>query len=280
VVLAPAAVLFRAAAGVVAAQLIAGIATVVGEVAHLGALNAVLVGALVLGVQVAGLLFAGTEGHVVLVAAITAVVHPVADLVAGHASVIGALEPPRGITIEVTTDAGVFVAAIAAVVGAVAQVGQGDAQVVVALEPRLRTVATAGEARRTSDFVGHVAAVAISVAPEVGGNAVAGSTLERTVLALIALAVHLVRVVTAVVLVVALPPGRDALAVAAAELRFGALPIATLAHRLVLVTGIATIVREVAHPLPKGGFQIKISIQKDQNNNTTLTWVCIGCCRT
>jgi len=92
-------------------------------------------------------------------------------------------------------------------IGAVAQIGQRNAQVVVALETRFRTIATAGESGRTAHLIGHVAAVAIAIAPEVGGNTVTGSALEGAILALVSLAVHLVRVIATVVLVVTLPAG-------------------------------------------------------------------------
>lgn len=203
--LATTAILFRAAARVMAAQLIAGIATIVGEVTDLSPLDAMLVGALVLRVKVAGFLLGGAQGHVVLVAAIAAVVDAIADLIACHAPMIGALEASQGIAIEVTANLWVLIAAIAAIVGAVAEIGQGDAQIVRTLETRFGTETTAGEAGRTANLVGHVATIAIAIAAEVTGNAVTRGALERTVLALITLTVQFVRVVATVVLVIALP---------------------------------------------------------------------------
>jgi len=48
--------------------------------------------------------------------------------------------------------------------------------------------------------------------------------------------------------VIAAPPAGDALAVAALELRLGALPIGALAERLVLVRAVAAVVLLVAQP--------------------------------
>lgn len=74
-------------------------------------------------------------------------------------------------------------------------------------------------------------------------------TLECAVLALIALTVHLIRVVTTIVLMIALPTRRDTLAIGAVEFRFGTFAIFTLANGVILITAITAIIREVAHPL-------------------------------
>ena len=66
---------------VMAAELIRGVTAVVSEVAQLRALHTVAVGALELRVGVAGLHARRAQRHVVLVGAVTAVIHTVTHLV-------------------------------------------------------------------------------------------------------------------------------------------------------------------------------------------------------
>lgn len=87
---------------------------------------------------------------------------------------------------------------------------------------------------------------------------------------------YLVAIVAAVVLVVASPPGRDALAVSALELGLGALAIFVLAHRVRLVASVPAVVREVAEPLLRhasiiGAFKVYIGIAL-----RTALWTLVG----
>jgi len=74
-------------------------------------------------------------------------------------------------------------------------------------------------------------------------------SLVRSHLAYPSLAVLLVGLVAAVVLVVASPPGRDALAVPAFEFRLGTFAVLIFAQDLELVAAVSTVVGKVAEPL-------------------------------
>lgn len=63
------------------------------------------------------------------------------------------------------------------------------------------------------------------------------------------MALFLVAVVAAIVLAVASPSGRDALAIFALEFRLGAFAVFVLAHRVRLVAAVPAVVSEVAEPL-------------------------------
>jgi len=76
----------------------------------------------------------------------------------------------------------VFVGLVSAVIFSVAQLDVLDAQVVAALEFGLPAELVVGEARWATDLVGHVPAVAITVAAKVGRDAMAAGTLEGAVL--------------------------------------------------------------------------------------------------
>lgn len=117
----------RTSACMMATQFIRRIATVIGIVTNLRALNTFLVGALVLCVQVARLLLACTQGHVVFIRAVTAIVHAVANLVASYASVVGALESSQGVTIEIVAYLWILIGAVTAVIGAVTNIRGGNA---------------------------------------------------------------------------------------------------------------------------------------------------------
>lgn len=77
----------------------------------------------------------------------------------------------------------------------------------------------------------------------------ARGALERSVFALVVLAIGFVRIIAAVVLMVASPSRRNALAIRASELRFRALTIFALANGLHFVAAITTIVGEITNPL-------------------------------
>lgn len=232
-----------------AAQLIRSVATIVRIIANLRPINAPTIRALVLRIQIARFRMRRTQCHIVLVRTVAAIVHTVADLIARHATAARALEPAQCVAIEVRAYRRRFVGIVAAIVGPIAQIRRRYAQIVGALESRFRTISAAREARRTIGLVGHIATVAIAVATEIRGNAVTGRALERTVLALETLAVQFVGAVAAVVFVIATPATRDAFAVAAAELRFGAFAIVTLAEGVRFVGAVAAIVGEVTRPL-------------------------------
>lgn len=84
-----------------ATELVGGVSAVVREVAELQSIDAFLIGARVLYHGVARMDPRRAHGHIVLVRAITAVVDAVAQLVLGDALVIGALEPPGCVALEV-----------------------------------------------------------------------------------------------------------------------------------------------------------------------------------
>lgn len=142
-----------------------------------------------------------------------------------------------------------FVGTIAAVVLAVADFGIEHAQLGrLALEFRLGTVPAVGIPRRATDLVAKVPAVPVPVAPEVRRDAMAALALERAVLALEPAACELVRIVAAIVVVVAPPLTWYALSVGTLELRFRTLPVQPLAQVLGLVRIVTAIVLEVAQP--------------------------------
>lgn len=85
----------------------------------------------------------------------------------------------------------------------------------------------------------------------------AGGTLECAVFALVALAIDLVRVVAAVILVVALPTGRDTFAVGAMELGFRAFPVFAFTDSFQLIAAITAIISKIAHPLSANNRQKK-----------------------
>lgn len=148
-----------------------------------------------------------THRHVVLVGTIAAVVDPIAQLVPGDTLMIGALEPPVCIALEVrcatreqclpfhpryegirvfsselTAHGGTLVGIVPAVVGAVADVVQRNANVVVTLESRLRAISSSRVSRRAVDFVAHIAAVSRSVATKIRCDAMTARALEAVIL--------------------------------------------------------------------------------------------------
>lgn len=117
-----------------AAQLIRGIATIIGKVTDFGTIYAIFIGTLMLSVQIAGNLFSSTNGHIVFIGTVAAIVDTVANLVTSHTTMIGTLETTQCIAIEIGAHFRILIRAIAAVIGAVAHVRRGDAEVVVALK--------------------------------------------------------------------------------------------------------------------------------------------------
>lgn len=79
----------------------------------------------------------------------------------------------------------------------------------------------------------------------------AGSALESAILAFITLAIDFVRVVAAIVLVIALPARRNTFSIGATEFGLGAFAIFALAGAFKLVTAITAIVGKITHPLSK-----------------------------
>lgn len=159
------------------------------------------------------------------------------------------MESAQSVTVEVRTNRRGFIGVIAAIVGAVAEVRWRHAQVVIALVTRLWTIPPIREPRWAIHFIGHVSAISVAITPEVRSNAMSRSALERSILALESFAVQLVRVITAIVLVVATPTLGDALSVVAQELRFGALSVFALALRFGLIGTITAIISKIALPL-------------------------------
>lgn len=102
-----------------ASELIRGISAVICEVTKLRALHAMSVGALELRVRVARLDTRRAQCHVVLVRAVTAVVHTITHLVSRYTSVIVTVESSQSIAVEVRTYRGGLVRAIPTVIGAI-----------------------------------------------------------------------------------------------------------------------------------------------------------------
>jgi hypothetical protein len=90
-------------AGIMAASLITGIATIIAQVANLEARHAFMVRTLEL-IEHAGLRLGSTECHVVLVTCIFAVLDTITDLVVGNTFSISASEFVLFVTREVLTD--------------------------------------------------------------------------------------------------------------------------------------------------------------------------------
>lgn len=155
----------------------------------------------------------------------------------------------QSITVEIGTNTRRFVRAVGAIVSTVADIRCTDAEVIVTLELRLRTISSPGILRRAIHLVRHVSTIPISVATEVRGDTMPGGALERAVLTLEAGTTHLVRIVQAVVLVIATPSHRNTFTVAAVELGFGTFAVFAFADGSRFVGVIAAIVSEVAHPL-------------------------------
>ena len=196
---------FGTGEGMMTAQLIGGISTIIREVTQLIAFNTLLVGALILSEQIARFLLGGTQSHVVLIRTIAAVVHSITNLIASHTTMIGTLESPQSIAVEVGAHLGILIGTISTVVSTITQIRGSHTQVVVTLEARFGTITTAREAWRTTNLIGHIATITITITTEVGSNTVAGHALEGTILALITLTVHFIGVVSAVILMIALP---------------------------------------------------------------------------
>lgn len=85
----------RAGVRVMTAEFVGGVAAVVGEVTQLCSIHTVSVGTLELCVRVAWLHARRTQCHVVLVRAVTAVVHTVANLVSGRAKYVNMVKKFR-----------------------------------------------------------------------------------------------------------------------------------------------------------------------------------------
>lgn len=248
-VLTTAAIQIRTSVRVMTAQLIRTVSAVIGKVAELRPIHALLVRTGKLREGVAGFLFRRAQCDVVLIGSIATIVHSVADLIPSDAPVIRTLESAQSVTVEVRTNRWGFIGVIAAIVGAVAEVRWRHAQVVIALVTRLWTIPSIREPRWAIHFIGHVSAISVAITPEVRSNAMSRSALERSILALESFAVQLVRVITAIVLVVATPTLGDALSVVAQELRFGALSVFALALRFGLIGTITAIISKIALPL-------------------------------
>lgn len=82
----------RARVRVMAAKFVGSISAVVCVIAHLTAIDALLVGALVLRVDIARFNPGSAQCHIVFVRAIAAIVYAITYLIASHASMVGTLE--------------------------------------------------------------------------------------------------------------------------------------------------------------------------------------------
>ena len=111
------------------------VTAIVMVVTDLGPINTFAIGTLVVTEQPwTGLRFVGTQGHVVLIAAVAAIVLAIAKVVFGDALEITAFESVVFIACEVSAHFFVFVAVITAVIGAIAPVMLADTNVVVAFK--------------------------------------------------------------------------------------------------------------------------------------------------
>lgn len=113
---------------------------------------------------------------------------------------------------------------------------------IIALESGLWAVFTSRVLWRTILFIGHIPAVSITITPEVSCDTVTGSTLERAVFALEAIAAVFIRIVPAVIFVIAAPSSRYTFAVVTAEFRFRTFSVATFALTFYFIRTITTIV--------------------------------------
>jgi hypothetical protein len=143
---------------------------------------------------------------------------------------------------------GRLVAAVATIVNLVAPICQPDAQVIGALEAALGTVAAARIPGRTIQLIGQIRTVLVAVAAQLLLDAVARAALELVRWAVVRGTLLLVGAVAAIVVLVALPAGRNAFVVVAAELGLRALAIAAAAHGLVFIGVVAAVVLKVAEP--------------------------------
>lgn len=83
-----------------------------------------------------------------------------------------------------TADSNVLIGSIATVVRAITEIALVHAQMVATLELVLRAVAAVCKARRAILFVRQIAAVPLTVTPEIGCDAVSACALECSVLEL------------------------------------------------------------------------------------------------
>ena len=179
-----------ATSGLVTTLFVGPVSAVVLQVADLGAVDAVTVGALEVAEQVrarSGSVCA--EGHVVLVRTVATVVFAVADVVPGNALEVIALELLDLVAGKVLAEFFRFVRVVAAIVLSVAKVSVVDADVVLALVLVFGAVSAVGISRRAILFVGQIRAIPFTVALQLGLDAVAGVALEAILLARVSFAV-------------------------------------------------------------------------------------------
>lgn len=84
-----------------ATKFIRRISTVISEITHPATVNAFLVGALVLDIEIAWFDTTGTQSHVVFITTITTVINSITQLVATYTTMVFTLESFECITTEV-----------------------------------------------------------------------------------------------------------------------------------------------------------------------------------
>ena len=148
-----------------------------------------------------------TDGHVVLIQPVLAVLESVTDLIAVDTLPVTALELVGGAR-AVGTELRSLVTVITTVVNIVTQIVRPDTQMVVAFKLVCRTIFPV-ISRLAVNLIREVGAVSVPVTPELLLDTVAGLALELSSWTLVFLTAVLVTAVSTVVIMVALPSGRD-----------------------------------------------------------------------
>jgi hypothetical protein len=207
----------RALARVVAAGLIGAVPAVIGQVADLRVGHTLVVGALEF-VKHAGTGPAGTDGHVVLVTCVRAVLDSVTHLILGDTLAIPTLELVHLFTCEVFTQLWTLIGSVAAVINLIAEVRVTHTQVVLALKLLRRTVPTVWVARLTVQLVRHVVAVFVPITLQLLLDAVTRGALESLRRTLPGLTLVLIGAISTIIIMVTAPPARNALVISTFEL--------------------------------------------------------------
>lgn len=145
--------LFLAPARIVTAPLVTSVSAIVLKITNVISRDTAVVGTFEFR-EDAWARSRGTDGHVVLIAEIVAMLHPVAHLIPRNAFVVVALELLDFVACEVFTQLWSFVTSVTAVIYLVAEVTLSDAQLVITCELIVGTIFAIWITRRTSQFVG------------------------------------------------------------------------------------------------------------------------------
>ena len=146
------------------------------------------------------------------------ILQTVTNLVVVDTLSVTALELVHFGTGEVIAELRRLVTVVTAVVNVITKIVGADTEMVGTLMLVCRTILAPGISWLTVHLIREVGTVSVPVTPELFLNAVAGLALELSIRALMVLTLILVRSISTVVIMVALPSCRDALVIVTFEL--------------------------------------------------------------